>query len=94
MPSVIAMPQSPRPHIPCVDEYQSTGRICQDLLPRVMADEDHQGPGIESTGQHFKHGLVYGQMLNLVSTSTYWDDLIPQVIWRGTGKSGLHCFII
>jgi hypothetical protein len=29
-------------------------------------------------------------MLNLVSTSTYWDDLIPQVIWRGTDFTFLH----
>ena len=39
MPSVIPMPQSPRPHIPCVDEYQSSGTICQDLLPRVIIDD-------------------------------------------------------
>ena len=97
MPSVIPMPQSPRPHIPCVDEYQSTGRICQDLLPRVINTEEdgqqgssYNSGGVESTGQHFKHGLVYGQMLNLVSTSTYWDDLIPQVIWRGTDFTFLH----
>ena len=37
---------------------------------------------IESTGQHFKHGLVYGE--EETSNPNYWDDLIPQVIWRGT----------
>ena len=103
MPSVIPMPQSPRPHIPCVDEYQSSGKICQDLLPRVIIDasaattnqddnmnneggEGHSGrttiDPIESTGQHFKHGLVYGE--EETSNPNYWDDLIPQVIWRGT----------
>ena len=117
MPSVIAMPQSPRPHIPCIAEFQKSGTVCQDLQPRVMssttttttttetetAQDQVVGQGHEDNtqalrplntmsamGQHFQHGLVYGQMLGLVNTPNYWDNLIPQVIWRGTDFMFLH----
>lgn len=94
MPTAIAMPQSPRPHIPCFDEYQTKGSVCQDLQPRVMNAQANaaavDGSSGLKTGQHFQHGLVFGQTLGLVAKANYWDDLIPQVIWRGTDFMFLH----
>jgi len=101
MPSVIAMPQSPRPHIPCISEYQSSGKICQDLQPRVAIEgpqdvipqgqdvpQDSQAAGVEAMGKHFQDGLVYAE--NIITQPNYWDNLIPQVIWRGTDFLFLH----
>ena len=94
MPSAIAMPQSPRPHIPCFDEYQVTGQVCQALRPRVMNAQSNaaavDGAHDPKTGQHFQRGLVFGKELGLLGKPDYWDNLIPQVIWRGTDFMFLH----
>lgn len=94
MPTAIAMPQSPRPHIPCIDEFQTTGKVCQDLQPRVMNAASNAaavgGTQDLKTGQHFQHGLVFGQELGLITGQNYWDNLIPQVVWRGTDFKFLH----
>ncbi|KAL7527229.1 hypothetical protein ACHAXR_001857, partial [Thalassiosira sp. AJA248-18] len=104
MPSAIAMPQSPRPHIPCFGEFQNTGKVCQDLQPRVMNAASNAaavgGSHDLKTGQHFQHGLVFGKELGLLGdddtdennskADSYWDDLIPQLVWRGTDFMFLH----
>lgn len=94
MPTAIAMPQSPRPFIPCFDEFQTTGNVCQDLQPRVMNAASNaavvDGSHDLKTGVHFQHGLVFGKELGLLEKATYWDDLIPQVVWRGTDFMFLH----
>ena len=95
MPTAIPMPQSPRPHIPCIDEYQTTGNVCQDLRPQV-ADVTSKasaaaadGDKVLQSGKHFKHGLVFGKEFGLLRPN-YWDNLVPQVIWRGSDFSFLH----
>ncbi|KAL7531968.1 hypothetical protein ACHAWF_003976 [Thalassiosira exigua] len=94
MPTAIAMPQSPRPHVPCFAEFQDTGSVCQDLRPRSIDRRELAAPsnGDEDlkTGQHFHHGLVFGKEMGLLDEPDYWDDLIPQVIWRGTDFTFLH----
>lgn len=93
MPSMISMPQPVRPHMPCFDEWQLLGRVCQGLLPAQVAPAgDPSGDGSEEfTGlASFASGLVFGQELGLVTKPEYWNDLIPQIIWRGTDFAFLH----
>ncbi|EED91382.1 predicted protein, partial [Thalassiosira pseudonana CCMP1335] len=86
MPSMIAMPQPVRPHLPCFEEWQLTimldgtngngagvGKVCQDLQPR----------GNANVGK-IHDGLVFNAL------GLTWDDLIPQIIWRGTDFMFLH----
>ncbi|KAL9187137.1 hypothetical protein ACHAXT_010857 [Thalassiosira profunda] len=96
MPSAMAMPQSPRPFVPCFDEFQRTGTVCQDLRPRTTFDEgganaeELGGANGLKTGRHFQHGLVFGQEMGLLDGPDYWDELVPQVVWRGTDFMFLH----
>ena len=95
MPSMIAMPQPVRPHMPCFDEWQLYGRVCKDLQPALGPDaSDPTGAvaGGEFNGiASFASGLVFGQEFGLVNTPTYWnEELIPQIIWRGTDFVFLH----
>ena len=90
MPSAMAMPQSPRPFVPCFDEFQRQGTVCQDLRPRTTFDEgganaeELGGANGLRTGRHFQHGLVFGREMGLLDGPDYWDELVPQVVWRGT----------
>jgi len=86
LPSMIAMPLPVRPHLPCFEEWQGAsdfGRrsgVCQDLQPKV-----------DLTSTSIKSGLVFGQELGLLEDAeNYWDNLIPQIIWRGTDFGFLH----
>ncbi|KAL3827157.1 hypothetical protein ACHAXA_006712 [Cyclostephanos tholiformis] len=57
---------------------------------------------VDALRSEIKGGLPYGVELGIIphppnivddyrsSSSTYWDDLIPQVIWRGTDFHYLH----
>lgn len=142
MPSVIGMPMSPRPHVPCFDEWMTTGEVCNDLRPRKEEEEEvattSPGEGMSGspedlyleyffkpqaqdqeeqnrrnlrvarelsagrTGKEFSKGLVFGESFmssteakvdasgNYVPRGNYWDELIPQVVWRGTDFNFLH----
>ena len=94
MPSMIAMPQPVRPHMPCFDEWQLYGRVCAGLQPAQVKPADDpsgQDGGEEFTGlASFASGLVFGQELGLISKPNYWNELIPQIIWRGTDFVFLH----
>lgn len=80
-PTVIAMPQSPRPNLPCFDEFQMTGQVCSDLLPRRDRVNRQVGMDPNRTGAHFQQGLVFGDEMGLAGGSDeYWDKLIPQVV--------------
>jgi len=67
-PTMIAMPQPVRPHLPCFDEWQASdfGKlkgVCQDIQPPIY---------------------------DVTSNQDYWDNLVPQVIWRGSDFNFLH----
>ena len=69
LPSMIAMPQPVRPHLPCFDDWQISdfGKlkgVCEDIQP----------PDYNDITRH----------------DDYWDNLIPQVIWRGSDFYFLH----
>ena len=94
MPTMIAMPQPVRPHMPCFDEWQLLGQVCTGLQPAQVApanDPSGDDGGEEFTGlQSFASGLVFGQELGLIAKPDYWNELIPQIIWRGTDFVFLH----
>lgn len=92
LPSMIAMPQPVRPHMPCFDEWQLHGRVCNDLQP---AQYNPNGGGDFNGISSFASGLVFGKELGIVddspnSNTNYWNELIPQIIWRGTDFVFLH----
>jgi len=78
LPSMIAMPLPVRPHLPCFDEWQThnfgEGGVCRDLRPKV----DFEDLAVRT-------GLVFGRELGMLRDGeAYWDDLVPQIVWRGT----------
>ncbi|KAL9188265.1 hypothetical protein ACHAXT_006643 [Thalassiosira profunda] len=83
LPTMVAMPLPVRPHAPCFDEWQVSGsqrgEVCQDLRPKTDFGDNS-----------LKGGLVFGNELGLLEKENYWDELIPQVIWRGTDFVFLH----
>ncbi|KAL7540603.1 hypothetical protein ACHAXR_010245, partial [Thalassiosira sp. AJA248-18] len=85
LPSMIAMPMPVRPHLPCFDEWQYSGKdkkhVCNDLQPKKDL----------STKSTIKEGIVFGEELGLLKNKKYWEeDLIPQIVWRGTDFVFLH----
>ena len=80
-PTVIAMPQSPRPNLPCFEEFQMTGKVCSDLIPRRGGGGRQVGMDSGRTGAQFQQGLVFGDQIGMASGSGgYWDELVPQVV--------------
>ena len=80
-PTVIAMPQSPRPNLPCFEEFQMTGKVCSDLVPRRGGGGRQVGMDSGRTGAQFQQGLVFGDQIGMASGSGgYWDELVPQVV--------------
>jgi len=84
-PSMIAMPQPVRPHTPCFEEWHREGTICKDLQPIAMTPPENADNSDSGSSLNFKDGLVFGNELGLS-----WDQLIPQIIWRGTNFAFLH----
>ena len=104
-PSMIAMPLPVRPHMPCFDEWQEGGTLCRDLQPMMgLADppppSSNNGAlmGADKLRHDIKGGMPFGEELGIIISSSddrgddssYWDALIPQVIWRGTDFNYLH----
>jgi len=70
LPSVVLMPP-PAPltrHLKCMQEWQISHRVCDCLLPKQTSDF---GGG--------NCGFVFGEHVN----NMQWEDLKPQVVWRG-----------
>ena len=91
LPSAIPMPMPVKPHLPCFESWQqsihrdnTSGRVCGYLLPeRIISDN---GKGVNSDPAAvigIQHGLVFAENIA-------WDNLIPQIIWRGTDFVFLH----
>lgn len=78
-PTMIAMPLPVRPHVACFDEWMVTDDVCQDLRPKVDLNDNE-----------VRSGLVFGDQLGLTQDPNYWENLAPQVIWRGTDFQFLH----
>jgi hypothetical protein len=96
-PSMIAMPLPVRPHMPCFDEWQEGGTLCLDLQPTGADPPPSNGAsmGAEKLLNDIKGGMPFGEELGIISSdrgddSSYWDALVPQVIWRGTDFNYLH----
>ncbi|KAL7540593.1 hypothetical protein ACHAWF_006729 [Thalassiosira exigua] len=67
-PAMIPMPM-PGLHLGCFEEWSRSKRVCAGFRP-VAKDASNEAT----------HGeLAFGEALGLT-----WDDLIPQVVWRGT----------
>ena len=90
LPTMIALPQPVRPHLPCFDEWQLTDGmegVCQDLQPKVDFSDNSVSSGLVF-GREL--GIITDMNLNLNHGNNYWDHLIPQIIWRGTDFVFLH----
>ena len=90
LPTMIALPQPVRPHLPCFDEWQLTDGVegvCQDLQPKDDFSDNSVSGGLVF-GKEL--GIITDMNLNLNHGNNYWDHLISQVIWRGTDFVFLH----
>ncbi len=96
LPSMIAMPLPVRPHLPCLGEWQEGGTLCQDLRPMGADAPPPNGAwtGAAKLAHDIRGGMPFGEELGTMPTdrddSSYWDALVPQVIWRGTDFNYLH----
>ena len=77
LPSLITMPPPPRVNLRCMNEWQMTHEVCEFLRPKARAED-----GTET------RGVVFGDLINYNDEEggegLGWNDLIPQVVWRGT----------
>ncbi|KAL7528495.1 hypothetical protein ACHAWF_002585 [Thalassiosira exigua] len=78
LPTLITMPPPPGVHLRCMAEWQVRHEICEFLLPK-RTTEDGRAP----------KGIVFGEHINYNPKGIrgdgglVWEDLIPQVVWRG-----------
>jgi len=69
--------------LPRIAEWQEIG---QDLQPNRNPNKD----------QSLKSGFIFGQELGIIKRKgskideSYWNELITQIIWRGTDFVFLH----
>lgn len=90
LPSAIPMPMPVKPHLPCFESWQqsihrdhTSGRVCGYLLPEKSINDNRLNVGSNSATVGIQHGLIFAE-------DTSWDNLIPQIIWRGTDFVFLH----
>jgi len=83
MPNMIAMPMPEPHHLPCFRMWADKRQICDELQPKHVEPVRNRGELYKGRGQsHYQ--MVYGKEYGVE-----WDDLIPQVVWRGTDFSYL-----
>ncbi|KAL9188267.1 hypothetical protein ACHAXT_006645 [Thalassiosira profunda] len=79
LPSLVMMPPPPRMHLRCMAEWQVNHEVCEFLLPKRMIEE-----GVETRGMVFGEHINYNAREKKGDDGLTWDDLIPQLVWRGT----------
>ncbi|KAL9178380.1 hypothetical protein ACHAXT_000027 [Thalassiosira profunda] len=76
--TMLAMPMPEPRHLNCFEEWAARGTVC-DVL------QAGKGPGGQRPhGEDVHGGLAFGD-----EEGSGWDELIPQLIWRGTDFSYL-----
>jgi len=84
MPNMIAMPMPEPHHLPCFRMWADKHQICDELQPKQFVERRR------NTGELYKgRGQSHYQMVYGKEYGIDWDDLIPQVVWRGTDFSYL-----
>ena len=86
LPSLVVMPPptAPMHFLGCMARWQAHHEVCEDLEPKRAVSE---GGAAETKGLVFGEHIGYnaGGMENAKERGgVVWEDLIPQVIWRGT----------
>jgi len=89
LPTLIIMPPPPRIHLRCMAEWQVRHEVCEFLLPMRKTKEGRDTLGL-IFGEHvnYKVNGDRGQR-DEEDGMMVWEDLIPQVVWRGTDFSYL-----
>lgn len=77
IPTMIAMPVPQHNHLECYVHWMQTGEVCFQYKQRGMDDPN--------SNWNNPKGLVYPENIGLE-----FEELIPQVVWRGTDFSYLH----
>ncbi|KAL7529468.1 hypothetical protein ACHAXR_002982, partial [Thalassiosira sp. AJA248-18] len=98
-PSMIAMPMPDSLNLPCFETWAARGEVCNNLRP--VGHDSTAGLAFgEELGLHWALYLYkefycllnsnYNKLITKVGSLVNMQDLIPQVVWRGTDFSYLH----
>ena len=84
IPNMIAMPMPEPHHLPCFRMWADKHQICDELQPKQVVERRR------NTGELYKgRGQSHYQMVYGKEYGIEWDELIPQIVWRGTDFSYL-----
>lgn len=78
LPSVVTMPPPPRVHLRCMAEWQVYHEVCEFLQPKRITMD---GRVENESGILFGENIIDGGSVR--GRGLVWEDLIPQVVWRG-----------
>jgi len=81
LPGLVLMPPPPNKHLRCMAEWQMRHEVCEFLLPKQVTSNGKETNGI-TYGELVDYNL--GTRDDNVEGGIGWDDLIPQVVWRGS----------
>ena len=87
LPSVVTMPVWH--HIPCFREWQQSENVCESW--RRMAVGAGVLGGAEAVQSKEAEEMASKVGSSTASSTTNWDRLVPQLVWRGTDFGFLHC---
>jgi len=81
LPTLVLMPPPPNKHLRCMAEWQIRNEVCEFLLPKQVTIDGKETNGI-TYGEHGNYNLRTRDENG--ARGIGWDDLIPQVVWRGS----------
>jgi len=82
LPSLVIMPPPPTRHLRCMHEWQIDHKVCEFLKP-IRTNILGVGTGGIVFGEHANHNLRGWIDREGKTRGFKWEDLEPQVVWRG-----------
>ncbi|KAL7538398.1 hypothetical protein ACHAXR_008530 [Thalassiosira sp. AJA248-18] len=83
LPSLVVMPPPPNIHLRCMAEWQVSHEVCEFLLPKRVTKDGRETPGLVF-GEHINYNVNGNEKKGAEEDEgIFWEDLIPQVVWRG-----------
>eukprot|EP00571_Detonula_confervacea_P016931 CAMPEP_0172303258 /NCGR_PEP_ID=MMETSP1058-20130122/4817_1 /TAXON_ID=83371 /ORGANISM="Detonula confervacea, Strain CCMP 353" /LENGTH=589 /DNA_ID=CAMNT_0013014003 /DNA_START=219 /DNA_END=1986 /DNA_ORIENTATION=+ len=84
LPSLITMPPTSKMHLHCMAEWMIRHEVCEFLMPKRKKKDgsESETDGIVF-GEHINYNMNGAKRIGDKKGGLVWEDLIPQVVWRG-----------
>lgn len=88
LPSLITMPPALNMHLNCMSYWHINHDICECWQPKRFMEDGSETDGLVF-GEHIGYNTHRATRLGEKVDGLSWEDLIPQVVWRGVDAAYL-----